>query len=252
MLEFVAGHETELAQQLAGIEKRKVGNYAGSIGDIRERNRKIDLMADTVRRHVPKLDSKYLAEKMTTYDRQLGHAEVLLSALISGLTNVVSFTVDELGHNYTGIPGLEGESVNMHDVGHGKVIGGVEAVAIRHCTEFHHMEVMNKIATRLKSVPEGKGTMFDNTMILYFPNSGETHHSHGDEFPFVVLSGANCKLKLGSRYVRLPSWGKEGHKTLGNFYTTILNAHGNPIKHFGDLDTTLKIDQLGPIKQFMA
>ncbi len=252
VLEFVAGHETELARQLAGIEQRKVGNYAGSIDDIRERNQKIDRMADTVRRHVPKLDSKYLAEKMTTLDRQMGHAEVLLASLISGLTNVVSFTVDELGHHYTGIPGIEGENVNMHDVGHGKTIGGVAAEEIRRRTELHHMKVMEKIATRLKSVPEGKGTMFDNTMIFYFPNSGETHHSHGHEFPFVVLSGANTKLVLGNRYVRLPYWGKPGHKTLGNFYTTLLNAYGNPIKHYGDPDTSLKQEQTGPIKELMA
>jgi len=252
VLEFVAGHETELARQLAGIEQRKVGAYAGSIDDIRERNRKIDLMADTVRRHVPKLDSKFLAEKMTTLDRQMGHAEVLLASLISGLTNVVSFTVDELGHHYTGIPGIEGENVNMHDVGHGKTIGGVAAEEIRRRSELHHMKVMEKIATRLKSVPEGKGTMFDNTMIFYFPNSGETHHSHGLEFPFVVLSGANSRVKLGNRYVRLPYWGKPGHKTLGNFYTTLLNAYGNPIKHFGDPDISLKLEQTGPIKEFLA
>lgn len=156
VLEFVAGHETELARQLAGIEQRKVGNYAGSIDDIRERNRKIDLMADTVRRHVPKLDSKYLAEKMTTLDRQMGHAEVLLASLISGLTNVVSFTVDELGHHYTGIPGIEGENVNMHDVGHGKVIGGIEAVEIRHRTELHHMKVMEKSSPASKACPRAK------------------------------------------------------------------------------------------------
>ncbi len=29
------------------------------------------------------------------------------------------------------IPGIEGENVNMHDVGHGKVIGGIEALEIR-------------------------------------------------------------------------------------------------------------------------
>lgn len=252
VLEFVAGHETELAKQVAGIEQRKVGSYAESIEDIRERNRKIDLMADTVRQHVPKLENKYLAEKMTTLDRQMGHAEVLLASLISGLTNVVSFTVDELGHHYTGIPGIEGDTVNMHDIGHGKTIGGLEATEIRHRTELHHMKVMHKIAARLKSVPEGKGTMFDNTMILYFPNSGETHHAQGTEFPFVVLAGSNCKVALGNRYIRLPYWNTPGHKTLGNFYTTILNAYGNPIKHFGDLDLTLKQEQTGPIKQFMS
>jgi hypothetical protein len=112
------------------------------------------------------------------------------------------------------------------------------------------MELVNMIVTRLKSVPEGNGTMFDNTMLCYFPDSGETHHSHGTEFPFVIMAGKNTKLALGRRYIRLPNWGDAGHKTLGNFYTTILNAYGNPIKHYGDFDPGLKIDQTGPIKEF--
>ena len=46
----------------------------------------------------------------------------------------------------------------------------------------------------------------------------------------------NCNLNLGRRHIRLPFLGNEGHKTLGNWYTTLLNAHGNPIEHCGDLD----------------
>lgn len=251
VLEFAAGNQTELAKHLAGIERQKIGNYAGSIEDIRERNRKIDMMADAVRRHVPKLDAKYLAEDLTTLDRQIGHTEVLLSSLISGLTNVAAFTVDELGHDYTGLTGLEGEKINMHDIGHGKAINGVEATEVRKRSEHHHMKLVEMIVSRLKGVPEGNGTMFDNTMIFYFPNSGETHHSHGTEFPFVIMAGNNVRLNLGRRYMRLPHWGKEGHKTLGNFYTTILNVHGNPIKHYGVLDPALIGDQTGPIKELM-
>ena len=252
LLEFAAGGQTELASHLSGIERQKVGNYAGSIEDIRERNRKIDQMADAVRLHAPKLDAKYLAEDLNTLDRQVGHTEVLLSSLISGLTNVVAFTVDELGHDYTGIPGLEGEKVNMHDVGHGKVIAGVNAEEVRKRSEHHHMKLMDMIVSRLKSVPEGDGTMFDNTMVFYFPDSGETHHSQGTEFPFVILAGDNARLNLGRRYIRLPYWGTEGHQTLGNFYTSVLNAYGNPIKHFGVLDPALVGDQTGPIAQLMA
>ena len=252
VLEFAAGNQAELAKHLVGIEQQKVGSYANSIQEMLERNRKIDLMADTVRRHVPKLESKYLSNDMNTFVRQVGHTEVLLASLISGLTNVVAFTVDELGHHYTGIPGIEGEKVNMHDVGHGKVIAGLKAEEIRQRSEHHHMELVSMIVTRLKSVPEGKGTMFDNTMLCYFPDSGETHHSHGTEYPFVVMAGKNARLNLGRRYIRLPYWGSEGHKTLGNWYTTILNAHGNPIKHFGDFDPALKGDQSGPIKRFLG
>lgn len=252
LLEFVGGNQAELAKALDGIEKRKVHNYANSIEDIRERNRKVDEMSDVVKRHAPKLDDRYLADEMSTFDRQAGHAEVLLSSLISGLTNVAAFTVDELGHDYTGITGIEGERVNMHDVGHNKSFGGVGAEDIRLRCGQYHMTLVDRIVKRLKSVPENGGTMFDNTMICYFPDGGETHHAKGTEFPFVVLAGDNAKLNIGRRYIRLPYHGAEGHKTLGNFYTTLLNTYGNPIAHFGDIDTSLHGEQRGPIAEFMA
>ena len=255
LLEFAAGRESELASGLDGIEQTKIANYREAIEAIRQRDARVDQMADTLRQHVPHLDEKYLAEELTTLDRQRGHTEVLLSALISGLTNVVAFTVDELGHHYTGVPGIEGEKINMHDVGHGKTIGGVEATEIRRRCRQHHMTLIDTIVSRLKSVPEGDGTMFDNTMIFYFPDGGETHHSHGTEFPFIILAGDNCLLDLGRRYIRLPYWGKPGHKTLGNWYTTLLNAYGHGIDHFGDIDTgleTIGIDQRGPIERFLS
>jgi hypothetical protein len=243
-LEFAAKREAD-----------KVPTYANSLEAVRERDRKVDAMADTIRPHVPKLDAKYLADDMTTVDRQRGHTEVLLAALISGLTNVVAFTVDELGHEYTGLPGIESEKVNLHDVGHGKGFGKLTAEEIRFATQRQHMTLVDTIATRLKAAKEGDGTVFDNTMIFYFPDGGETHHSHGTEYPFVVLSGKNAKLDIRGKYVRLPNYGDAGHKTLGNWYTTLLNAHGNPIKHFGDPDPGLArfgIDQFGAIKQFLG
>ncbi|MDX1945251.1 MAG: DUF1552 domain-containing protein [Pirellulaceae bacterium] len=253
LLDFTAGREGGTARQLTGVERAKIQSYADSLEAVREQTRQIEALADNIRRHVPELDPKYLAENVNTLDRQSGHVEVLLGALISGLTNVVSFTVDELGHDYTGIPGIEGEKVNMHDIGHGKAIGGVAAEEVRRRTEHHHMKLMDRIATRLKAVPEGTGTMFDNTLLCYFPNSGETHHAQGIEYPFIVLAGDNAKINLHRRYIRLPGYGQAGHKTLGNWYTTLLNAYGNPIEHYGALDVGLKdLDQRGPIKQFLA
>jgi hypothetical protein len=255
VLEFVARNESSLTKNLTGLERAKVKNYADSIEAIRTRNDKVDLMAEVIRQHIPKLDEKYLAEDMTTLDRQSGHTEVLLSALISGLTNVVAFTVDELGHRYTGIPGIENEKVNMHDVGHGKTIGGLEADENRERSRHHHMKLIDTIVKRLKSVPEGKGNMFDNTMLFYFPDGGEAHHSQGTEYPFIVMSGKNARLDIGRRYIRLPNYGQQGHKTLGNWYTTILNAYGHSIDHYGSMDVGLnkfQIDQTGPIEQFLG
>ena len=252
MLRFVAENQAALAKELKGVEKPKVGNYADALADIRSRDARVESMADVIRRNLPKLDDKYLADDISTVDRQAGHVEILLSALISGMTNVVTFTLDELGTIYTGLPGIEGENVNQHDVGHGKAVARFNALEVREKIRNQHMEVIDQIVTRLKSVPEGTGTMFDNTLLCYFPDNGETHHSHGTEWPFVVVAGDNTKLNLGRRYIRLPGYAKEGHKTLGNWYTTLLNAYGSDMDHYGALDVGLTIDQKGPIDKFLA
>ena len=179
--------------------------------------------------------------------------DLLLRAL--HLWNVVTFTADELGTVYTGVPDLETEKINLHDVGHGKSVGNLGALDVREHICRCHMALINTIVSRLKSVPEGRGTMFDNTMLFYFPDNGETHHSTGIEWPFLVMSGRNAKVNIAGRYIRLPNYGQKDHMTLGNWYTTILNAYGNPIKHYGDLDLGLNkytLDQTGPIKRFMA
>ena len=252
VLQFLSNDESSLASQFNGIEQRKVANYADALKDIRQRNKRVEAMSNIIRKHIPQLDQKYLADKLSTVDRQAGLVEVLLSTLISGMTNVVAFTADELGTRYTGLSGIEGESVSLHDVGHGKSIAGVDAVDVREKVRQQHMALIDAIVTRLKSVPESGGTMFDNTMLFYLPNNGETHHSKGTEWPFIVLAGNNTKLDIGRRYIRLPGYGKEGHKTLGNWYTTILNAYGNSIDHYGALDVGLAIDQKGPIEQFLV
>jgi hypothetical protein len=71
----------------------------------------------------------------------------------------------------------------------------------------------------------------------------------------VVMSGRNSKVDLAGRYIRLPFHGTEGHKTLSNWYTTLLNAYGNPTKHYGDLDMVMqrnRLDQTGAIQRFLA
>ena len=96
--------------------------------------------------------------------------------------------------------------------------------------------------------------MFDKTTIIYMPESGAGHHGPDTEAPMVLMTGRNSKLDLAGRYLRLPFHGTEGHKTLSNWYTTLLNAYGNPIEHYGDLDLTMqrnRIKQTGAIDRFL-
>lgn len=257
MLKFLQEDEAFKAQVLKGREKFKLSNHIKSIEAIRERNSLVEKMSDVISEHLPLIDSVHAdgGPNATTPEKQSAFTDILVAALVTGLTNVVTYTIDELSTPIKGLPGNEGDHISIHEIGHNGGYSGVSAEKIREKIRMGHVDQIRTIVDRLKQIPEGAGTMFDNTMILYFPENGETHHSWGTEAPFVILAGDNCKLDMAGRYIRLPRHGTEGHKTLGSWYTTLLNAYGNPIEHYGDLDLEMsrkKLDQTGAIRQLMG
>ena len=257
MLSFLQRKEGLKTSVVRGNERDRQEKHVQSIEAIRERNEKLIKISGSLAKHLPELSSVHAngGPNASTPEKQAAMTDVLIAALKADLTNVVTYTIDDLGTPVTGLPGNETDRVGIHPLGHDEAFGGVPAWKTREQIRISHVNQINTIIERLKQVPEGKGTMFDNTMILYFPENGETHHGVGSEAPFLIMSGSGCNLDMAGRYVRLPYLGNEGHKTLGNLYTTLLNAHGNPIKHYGDLDLEMsrkKFDQLGSIKQFMG
>lgn len=254
LLKFSASRQRSKAKSgnMSEHELMKIGTYAESTEELVERSRKLRLKGDVLKQYAPKLEDKYFSNKITTSDKQIGHAEIAVAALITGVTNVVTLNMDDTQTLYPEL-GLEGG--NVHDVGHNKSVNKVPALRAREIIREQHMKVVALMVDKLKQVPEGDGTMFDNTVVYYMTDCGEAHHSEGFEWPFVVFSGKNVNQELAGRYIRLPKYAADGHKTLGNFYTTILNSSGNPIEHYGSLDPkldSLKFDQLGPIKEFLA
>jgi len=257
MLHFLESEESFKERILQGYEKQKLSGHITSIEAIRARNLKLSKMADSIAKHIPQLGKIHAngGPNASYPEKQEAMTDILIAALITGLTNVVTYTIDELSTPVRGLPGNESNLISIHAIGHNESYGGVPADTIRENIRIGQIKQVAHIVERLKATPEGKGTMFDNTMIMYFPEGGETHHGWGYEAPFVVMAGNNCKLDLAGRYIRLPYHGTEEHKTIGNWYTTLLNAHGNPIKHYGDFDLEMsrkKLDQAGPIKQFMV
>jgi len=256
MFEYLQSGEGAKAHGLTGSDKNSYKNHISAIQSLRARNAELAKVSDTIARHMPDAEKiqNYGLMSATTPQKQEVMTEVLVAALVTGLTNVITYTIDDMITSITGLPGNEKDVINIHAIGHNGSYSGVSGKEIREKIHVQHMKQIKTIADALKAQPEGNGTMFDNTMILYFPEGGESHHSTGTEAPFVILSGKNCNLDIAGRYIRLPYWATEGHMTLGNWYTTLLNTHGNPIKHYGDLDpemTRKRLPQEGQIKRFV-
>jgi hypothetical protein len=250
LLSYLHEQEGRRLKGLDGKERTKISNHVDSIQSIRQRNEKVASLTETISKNLPKIDKIHAngGPNASLPEKQDAFTDVMLAALISGLTNVVTYTMDDLGTPITTLPGNKGQ-VDLHRLGHSR------DYELRDIVKASHVAQIAKIVTKLKSVPEGSGTMFDNTTIIYFPETGAGHHGPNTEAPMVIMTGKKSKLDIAGRFIRLPFHATEGHKTLGNWYTTLLNACGNPIEHYGDLDLAMsrkKMPQTGPIARFLA
>ena len=186
---------------------------------------------------------------------QDGFGDILIAvpgaALIAGLTNVVTIRTDGLGTNYAGL-GITG--VNVHGIGHGATPQGFDSPdaardKIRQC----HIEQIAKLASKLKAVPEGDGTMLDNTTIIYFSDVGDKHHASNKQWPYIVIGNVGGKLKTAGRYIQYPGKGAAGHHTIANWWMTLLHAVGKPQDDFGMKDPNVSpADQKGPLAELLA
>ena len=65
--------------------------------------------------------------------------DVLIAALKADLTNVVTYTIDDLGTPITGLPGNETDRVGIHPLGHDEAFGGVPAWKTREQIRISHV-----------------------------------------------------------------------------------------------------------------
>ena len=254
LFDYLHEQENRRLQGLDGDERLKISDQVASLQSIRDRNAKVGSLGDKVKQHLPEIDPIHEGggEDATLPQKQAAFTDIIIGAMASGLTNVVTYTIDDLGTDITSLP-ENNQKTSIHQIGHGGQISG--AASMRNAIKSHHMKQVKTLVSQLKAIPEGNGTMFDNTTIIYMPETGSGHHGPDTEAPMVVMTGKNSKLDLAGRYIRLPFHGTKGHKTLSNWYTTLLNAYGNPIKHYGDLDLTMqrnRLAQTGAIDRFLV
>jgi hypothetical protein len=228
-------------------EREKIDCYLGAFESVRARNAKLEGMSEKIKQNAPEMTTQYsskiFAERVSTF------FSLSAAALITGLTNVISIRADWLSAKYTSF-GFGDTSV--HDIGHNKTTAnGLKSAEARDVIREFQISQIAGLAAKLKSVPEGDGTMLDNTMIVYLSDGADAHHSIRANWPFIVVGGSRRNLNMAGRYLRYPEYGQPGHKTIGNWYNTILQAHGGPVQdYFGQVDSQLgDLDLKGPLSE---
>ncbi|MBT5124385.1 MAG: DUF1552 domain-containing protein [Planctomycetaceae bacterium] len=249
VLDTMSKDIVKLQKNLPAQEQEKLGHYLDGFEALRDRRIKLVSMQKVLKEHAPEIDDKYTSRFRTHHLE--AHFDMASAALISGLTNVVTVHADGLDSVYSGI----GVGNNVHAIGHGAGYATLSSQDCRNAIRTFHIELIASMADKLSQIPEGNGTMLDNTLIVYLSDNSANHHSFGFEWPMFVLGNLGGKLKSKGRYLAYPHYGTGNHHhTICNWFTTLCHLAGSPRDLFGQPDMALgKVEnQQGPLNELLA
>jgi len=247
LLDFMVGDIKKVTEAIPSSEHGKMDAYLHAFEELQVRHSKLSSMKEQVAANAPGYSDKFTS--MVEEVRQEAHFDLATAALIAGLTNVVTIRLDNVDMTYKRL----GIDQHNHGIGHNE--GTKSQSHYREIIQQHHSELLATMATKLRAVPEGDGNMLDNTMIIFLSDSSDNHHGSGMEWPYLIVGGGGGKLKLPGRYLRYPKYGETGCRTIGDWWTTLLNAYGNPIKYYGNEDLVLKqngCSHAGPLEELFV
>ena len=260
LMDFLVDDVKRAQSSLNSSEKEKLDHYLHGFEALRDRQVKLNTMGAELGKHAPALDDKYSSEIET--HRLEAHFDLAAAALITGLTNVITIRADQLEVRYQGFEHQRMKEISLHEIGHTADVEGKEdrydsnwkeGREMRGKIRTFQMELLAGLAAKLKAVPEGDATMFDNTVIVFLSDAGSQHHTGYENMPLLVLGNMGGAFKTG-RYLHYPTYNQPGHRTLANLWMSLLHGAGTPSDRFGDRDLGLgdAIEQDGPLAELMT
>jgi hypothetical protein len=105
-----------------------------------------------------------------------------------------------------------------------------------HKINEYHFRQFAYLVDKLSKLPEGNGTMLDNSLFLYGTGISDSNTHFHDDLPIALIGGQSAGLK-GGRYIRYAKG-----TPLTNLFVSMLEFMGVEVEKIGD--STGKADRL--------
>jgi hypothetical protein len=236
ILDRVREHASHIRRQISAADQAKLDEYLTSVREIEkriERTREDKSKADenAARRGQPvelmKRPDNGLPEDLREHMRLMG--DIIATAFQTDKTRVATLLLcrDLSGLFY---PFLDVRKAH-HPASHDDLSDDYERVSRYYVSQLAYL------ALRLDSMPEGQGTVLDNSCLMFISNmwSGSRHDS--SKVPLLLLGGLGGTLETG-RVLDYLDKGDDNRK-LCSLYLSLMDRMGVELPQFGDAETRL-------------
>ena len=197
VLDVLGGELTSLQSKISSADKKKVDAHLEAVREIELR-----LQNSSISCEGPVLGDEVDANKSSNTPLVMeAMISLMATSLSCGLTHFASmqYRVGENDGGYLydwlGLTALE-HHLLTHEA-------DSNASARADLTKIYtwYTEMFAKFLDKLDAIPEGSGTMLDNSLVVWGSELGKGNTHSFDKIPFVVAGGAGGKLKTG-RYLQ--------------------------------------------------
>jgi len=232
ILDFVKGDVDRLETRLGAGDLSKVKEYLDGIRDVERRIQKAEEQNATMKMPV-------MERPVSAPEEFVDHARLMMDLMViayqADMTRVITFMLAREGSNrsYREIDVADGHHSCTHHQGDLEKIAKVVKI------NTHHVDQFAYFINRLKSTPDGDGSLLDHSMIMYGSSISDGNQHLHTNLPVALVGGGARQLK-GGRHIRY-----RDETPLCNLLVSLLYKAGVPTEKLGD--STGKLEHLSDI-----
>ena len=231
LLDSVTERARDLSRQLGAGDQAKLRQYLDAVRDIERRIQMAEAQSD---RELPVIDQP--AGIPDTFGE---HAALMFDLLAlayeTDLTRVATFM---MGREITGRTYAEiGVPDAHHPISHHQK--DPEKLAKLTKINTYHVQIFSQFLERLRSTPDGDGSLLDHSMIVYGAGMADSNAHGSKDLPITLTGGV---AGTGGRHVRYPE-----DTPMANLHLSLLDRMGVPAESLGHATGQLPLDPLNSL-----
>ncbi len=224
ILDFVSEDARRLQKRLSGNDVRKLDEY---LDGVREIERRIEL--------AERETAAGITDEVLGYSAPVGQPkeygnhvrlmfDMMALAFQTDSTRISTFMLANAGSNrsYRNLDVPDGHHELSHHRGDPKKLGKIRKINRFHVQQFAYF------LEKLKSIPEGNGTLLDNCMIVYGSGLSDGNRHNNENLPILLAGGGGGTVDSG-RHVLV-----EQETPLTNLFVSMLDRMDAPVDYIGD------------------